>query len=121
MCYIYIRLLFGIACLAYHTAIKFALYQPLYPEFIVNYCFDIKRAAATFALFACTLNGKHKCVSCFSDARLRRKMSNQTVGFGSSALFLVDGILGAELAVLIPYGNKCVLPFANLNLAIHKV
>ena len=42
------------------TAIKFALYQPLYPEFIVNYCFDIKRAAATFALFACTLNGKHK-------------------------------------------------------------
>ena len=60
MCYIYIRLLFGIACLAYHTAIKFALYQPLYPEFIVNYCFDIKRAAATFALFACTLNGKHK-------------------------------------------------------------
>ena len=58
--YIYIRLLFGIACLAYHTAIKFALYQPLDPEFIVNYCFDIKRAAATFALFACTLNGKHK-------------------------------------------------------------
>ena len=58
--YIYIRLLFGIACLAYHTAIKFALYQPLYPEFIVNYCFDIKLAAATFALFACTLNGKHK-------------------------------------------------------------
>ena len=51
---IYIRLLFGIACLAYHTAIKFALYQPLYPEFIVN-CFDIKRAAATFAQFACTL------------------------------------------------------------------
>ena len=35
MCYIYLRLLFGIACLAYHTAIKFALYQPLYPEFIV--------------------------------------------------------------------------------------
>ena len=63
MCYIYIRLLFGIACLAYHTAIKFALYQPLYPEFIVNYCFDIKRAAATFALFACTLNGKHKLYS----------------------------------------------------------
>ena len=30
--YIYIRLLFGIACLAYHTAIKFALYQLLYPE-----------------------------------------------------------------------------------------
>ena len=57
--YIYIRILFGIACLAYHTAIQFALYQPLYPEFIVNYCFDIKRAAATFALFACTLNGKH--------------------------------------------------------------
>ena len=54
--YIYIRLLFGIACLAYHTAIKFALYQPLYPEFIVNYCFDIKRAAATFALFAFTLH-----------------------------------------------------------------
>ena len=35
MCYIYLRLLFGIACLAYHTAITFALYQPLYPEFIV--------------------------------------------------------------------------------------
>ena len=34
-CVIYIRLLFGIACLAYHTAIKFALYQPLYHEFIV--------------------------------------------------------------------------------------
>ena len=32
---LYIRLLFVIACLAYHTAIKFALYQPLYPEFIV--------------------------------------------------------------------------------------
>ena len=60
--HIYIRLLFGIACLAYHTAIKFALYQPLYPEFIVNYCFDIKRAAATFALFACTLNGKHNYI-----------------------------------------------------------
>ena len=42
----YLRLLFGIACLAYHTAIKFALYQPLYPEFIVN-SFAIKRAAAT--------------------------------------------------------------------------
>ena len=52
MCYIYIRLLFGIACLAYHTAIKFALYQPLYPEFIVNYCFDIKRAAAGIACLA---------------------------------------------------------------------
>ena len=50
MCYIYLRLLFGIACLAYHTAIKFALYQLLYPEFIVN-SFDIKRAAATFVQF----------------------------------------------------------------------
>ena len=59
MCYIYLRLLFGIACLAYHTAIKFALYQLLYPEFIVN-SFDIKRAAATFVQFACTLHGKHK-------------------------------------------------------------
>ena len=48
--YIYLRLLFGIACLAYHTAIKFALYQLLYPEFIVN-SFDIKRAAATFVQF----------------------------------------------------------------------
>ena len=57
--YIYLRLLFGIACLAYHMAIQFALYQPLYPESIVN-SFDIKRAAATFAQFACTLNGKHK-------------------------------------------------------------
>ena len=46
-------------CLAYHTAIKFALYQLLYPEFIVN-SFDIKRAAATFVQFACTLHGKHK-------------------------------------------------------------
>ena len=60
MCYIYLRLLFGIACLEYHTAIKFALYQLLYPEFIVN-SFDIKRAAATFVQFACTLHGKHKC------------------------------------------------------------
>ena len=51
MCYIYLRLLFGIACLAYHTAIKFALYQLLYPECIVN-SFDIKRAAATFVQFA---------------------------------------------------------------------
>ena len=59
MCYIYLRLLFGIACLAYHTAITFALYQPLYPEFIVN-SFDIKRAAAIFVQFACTLHGKHK-------------------------------------------------------------
>ena len=59
MCYIYLRLLFGIACLAYHTAIKFALYQLLYPEFIVN-SFDIKRAAATFVQFASTLHGKHK-------------------------------------------------------------
>ena len=59
MCYIYLRLLFGIACLAYHTAIKFALYQLLYHEFIVN-SFDIKRAAATFGQFACTLHGKHK-------------------------------------------------------------
>ena len=59
MLYIYLRLLFGIACLAYHTAIKFALYQLLYPEFIVN-SFDIKRAAATFVQFACTLHGKHK-------------------------------------------------------------
>ena len=50
MCYIYLRLFFGIACLAYHTAIKFALYQLLYPEFIVN-SFDIKRAAATFVQF----------------------------------------------------------------------
>ena len=50
MCYIYLRLLFGIACLAYHTAIKFALYQLLYPEFIVN-SFNIKRAAATFVQF----------------------------------------------------------------------
>ena len=50
ICYIYLRLLFGIACLAYHTAIKFALYQLLYPEFIVN-SFDIKRAAATFVQF----------------------------------------------------------------------
>ena len=50
MCYIYLRLLFGIACLAYHTAITFALYQLLYPEFIVN-SFDIKRAAATFVQF----------------------------------------------------------------------
>ena len=50
MCYIYLRLLFGIACLAYYTAIKFALYQLLYPEFIVN-SFDIKRAAATFVQF----------------------------------------------------------------------
>ena len=51
---------FGIACLAYDTAIHFALYQqPLYPEFIVNR-FNIKRAAATFAQFACTLRGKHK-------------------------------------------------------------
>ena len=49
--YIYLWLLFGIACLAYHTAIQFALYQPLYyPEFIVN-SFDIKRAVATFAQF----------------------------------------------------------------------
>ena len=56
MCYIYLRLLFGIACLAYHTAIQFALYQLLYPEFIVN-SFDIKRAAATFVQFACTLHG----------------------------------------------------------------
>ena len=64
MCYIYLRLLFGIACLAYHTAIQFALYQPLYPEFIVN-SFDIKRAAATFVQFACTLHGKHK-VNCQS-------------------------------------------------------
>ena len=30
MCYIYLRLLLGIACLAYHMAIHFALYQPLY-------------------------------------------------------------------------------------------
>ena len=52
---------FGIACLTYHTAITFALYQPLYPEFIVN-SFDIKRAAATFGQFAYTLNGKHKYV-----------------------------------------------------------
>ena len=58
--YIYLRLRFAIACLAYNTAIKFALYQPLYPEFIVN-SFDIKRAAATFVQFACTLHGKHKC------------------------------------------------------------
>ena len=57
--YIYLRLLFGIACLAYNMAIQFALYQPLYPKFIVN-SFDIKRAAATFAQFACTLHGKHK-------------------------------------------------------------
>ena len=57
--YIYLWLRFGIACLAYHTAIKFALYQPLYPEFIVN-SFDIKRAAAIFAQFACTLHDKHK-------------------------------------------------------------
>ena len=58
MCYIYLRLLFGIACLAYHTAIKFALYQPLYPEFVVN-SIDHERAAATFVQFACTLHGKH--------------------------------------------------------------
>ena len=66
MCYIglYIMLLFGIACLAYHTAIKFALYQLLYPEFIVN-SFDIKRAAATFVQFACTLHGKHKYYYCY--------------------------------------------------------
>ena len=44
------KVLFGIACLAYHTGIKFALYQLLYPEFIVN-SFDIKRAAATFVQF----------------------------------------------------------------------
>ena len=56
MCYIYLGLLFGIACLAYHTAIQFALYQLLYPKFIVN-SFDIKRAAATFVQFACTLHG----------------------------------------------------------------
>ena len=31
-------------------AIKFALYQLLYPEFMVN-SFDIKRAAATFVQF----------------------------------------------------------------------
>ena len=62
MCYIYLRLLFGIACLAYHTAIKFALYQPLYPEFIVN-SFDIKRAAATLVQFACTLHGKNNAIS----------------------------------------------------------
>ena len=34
------------------------LYQPLYIEFIVSR-FDIKRAAATFAQFACTLHVKH--------------------------------------------------------------
>ena len=45
--------------MAYHTAITVALYQHLYPEFIVN-SFDIKRAAATFAQIACTLHGKHK-------------------------------------------------------------
>ena len=67
MCYIYLRLLFGIACLAYHTAIKFALYQILYPEFIVN-SFDIKRAAATFVQFACTLHGKHKYILCIAIA-----------------------------------------------------
>ena len=33
--YIYAASFFGIDCLAYHTAIQFALYQPLYPEFIV--------------------------------------------------------------------------------------
>ena len=61
MCYIYLRFLFGIAYLTYHTTITFALYQPLYPEFIGN-SFDIKRAAATFAQFACILHGKHKCI-----------------------------------------------------------
>ena len=60
-CYIIYTAYFGIACLAYHTAIKYALYQPLYPEFIAN-SFDIKRATATFGQFACTHNGKHKCV-----------------------------------------------------------
>ena len=43
-------------------AIHFALYQPLYPEFIVI-CLDIERADATvFAQFACTLHGQHKCI-----------------------------------------------------------
>ena len=41
MLYIYLRILFGIACLAYHTVINVALCQPLYIEFIVN-SFDIK-------------------------------------------------------------------------------
>ena len=71
--YIYLRLLFGIACLAYHTAIKFALYQLLYPEFIVN-SFDIKRAAATFVQFACTLHGKHKERSVFMLYRLHKSL-----------------------------------------------
>ena len=52
----------GIACLAYHTAINYVLYQPLYPEFIVN-CFDIERAAATFAQFAYVFHGKLKHIS----------------------------------------------------------
>ena len=37
---IYLRFVFGIAYLAYHTATKYPLCQPLYPELIVN-CFDI--------------------------------------------------------------------------------
>ena len=56
---IYLRLRFGIAFLAYATAINVALYQHVYPEFIVN-CFDIKRAASTLTQFDCTLHGKHK-------------------------------------------------------------
>ena len=32
---IYIRLLFRIACLAYHTPINVALYQPQYPELLI--------------------------------------------------------------------------------------
>ena len=60
-CVVYLRLLFCTACLVYHTAVPYAMYQTLYPEFIVNnYCFDIKRAAATFAQFAVTIHGKHK-------------------------------------------------------------
>ena len=43
--------------LARLASIKYALYQPLYPEFIV-YCCNIKRAAATFAQSAGPLHDK---------------------------------------------------------------
>ena len=94
MCYIYLRLLFGIACLAYHTAIKFALYQLLYPEFIVN-SFDIKRAAATFVQF------------------VAHSMANINSNGGGVFIFARDDISMSEMTV----SNKdCPLVLASIML-----
>ena len=66
---------FFLVLLVWHTIWQYNLpctNQPLYPELIVN-SFDIKRSAATFGQFACTLNGKHQVIyTCKHSQELRQ-------------------------------------------------